>query len=196
MNKKINSKDLITIGIFTMLILGVAFVAPVIGAIPGMYLMRTPAAALFTGPLYLLYITKVKKPYCVTITGIICGSVMGLLSFGSIPMFLINVACFILADLIAGIGKYVNKLYNGLSYIVLGFWTFAQDGAFWYMRDFMIKFTESVAGANSDFLNGILVLITKENLILVLITTLVCSIVSVAFSNMLLKKHFKKAGII
>ena len=195
MKNKITSKDLISVGIFTVLILVIACVAPVIGAIPGMYLMRTPAAALLCGPIYLLYITKVGKPLCITVTGIICASVMGLLSFGSVTMFLINLVCFIVAEIIAYIGKYKSKFWNSLSYIVLGFWTFAQDGAFWYMKDFMVEFTSGV-NAPEGFLEGILKLITPQNLVFVLIMTLVCSCLSVVFSNMMFKKHFKKAGII
>ena len=193
--EKINGKDLITIGIFTLLILVVASVAPILGIIPGMYLMRTPAVALLCGPVYLLYVAKTKKPFCITITGLICASVMGLLSFGSFPMFAINLACFLAAELIACIGKYKSKLFNAISYVVLGFWTFAQDGAFWYMKDFMLEFSHN-AKMDEAWLNMIVKLLTVQNLIMVLCVTLVCSIVSVIFSNILFKKHFKKAGII
>ena len=195
MKNRINSKDLISVGIFTTLILLIACIAPAIGAIPGMYLMRTPAVALLCGPIYLLYISKVGKPFCIIITGVICGGVMGLLSFGSVTMFLLNVICFVLAEITASIGKYKSKLWNSLSYIVLGFWTFAQDGAFWYMKDFMISFTNSI-NPPEGFLDGILTLITPQNLVFVLVVTLFFSILSVIFSNMLLKKHFKKAGLV
>ena len=192
---KFTSKDLINIGIFTLLILVVASVAPILGAIPGMYLMRTPVAALLCGPIYLLYVAKVKKPFCITITGVICAVLMGLVSFGSIPMFLINLACFILAEIVASIGKYKSMLFNSLSYLVLGFWTLAQDGAFWYMKDFMIEYSLS-AGIGEDWLNMVLGLLTVQNLIMVLVLTLISSLLSVVFSRFLFRKHFKKAGLV
>ena len=192
---KITSKDLITIGIFTTLILLVACVAPILGIIPGMYLMRTPAVALFCGPVYLLYIAKTKKPFCILITGIICSAVMGLLSFGSFTMFLLNLLCFILAEIVASFGKYKSMLFNSISYVVLGFWTFAQDGAFWYMKDFMLEYSHSV-NMDESWLNNIVSLLTIQNLIFVLCTTFVCSCLSVLFSRILFKKHFKKAGLI
>ena len=192
---KFTSKDLINIGIFTLLILVVASVAPILGAIPGMYLMRSPVAALLCGPIYLLYVAKVKKPFCITITGVICAVLMGIVSFGSIPMFLINLACFILAEIVASIGKYKSMLFNSLSYLVLGFWTLAQDGAFWYMKDFMIEYSIN-AGIGEDWLNMVLGLLTVQNLIMVIVLTLVSSLLSVVFSRFLFKKHFKKAGLV
>lgn len=195
MKNKITGKDLVSIGIFTLLMLVVATIAPILGAIPGMYLMRTPVAALLCGPVYLMFVARVKKPFCITIMGLICAGIMGLLSFGSVPMFLMNLACFILADIIAGIGKYNSMVFNSISYIVLGFWTFAQDGAFWYMKDFMIEFTRN-AGMEEAWLTSTLKLFTVTNLIIVLIITLLSSILSVIFTKKLFKKHFKKAGII
>ena len=193
--KKITSKDLITIGIFTLFILVIASIAPVLGIIPGMYLMRTPAAAFLCGPIYLLYVAKVKKPFCITITGLICAAIMGLLSFGSFPMFAINLTCFILADIIAGIGKHKSMLWNSISYIVLGFWTIGQDGAFWYMKDFMIDVTIK-SGMGEDWLNGILILITPQNLVFVIVATFVASLLSILFARLILKKHFIKVGIV
>ena len=195
MKNKITGKDLVSIGIFTLLMLVVATIAPILGAIPGMYLMRTPVATLLCGPVYLMFVARVKKPFCITIMGLICAGLMGILSFGSIPMFLINLTCFIIADIIAGIGKYTSMTFNSISYIVLGFWTFAQDGAFWYMKDFMIEFTRN-SGMEEEWLTSTLKLFTVTNLIIVLAITLLASILSVVFSRKLFKKHFKKAGLI
>ena len=192
---KITGKDLVSIGIFTLLMLAVATIAPILGVIPGMYLLRTPVVALLCGPVYLLFVARVKKPFCITIMGLICAGIMGILSFGSVTMFLINLTCFILADIIAGFGKYKSMVFNSASYIVLGFWTFAQDGAFWYMKDFMIEFTRN-SGMGEEWLISTLKLFTSTNLIIVLVITMIASIMSVVFSKMIFKKHFKKAGLI
>ena len=194
MKNRITGKDLVSIGIFTLLMLVVATIAPILGAIPGMYLMRTPVAALLCGPVYLMFVARVKKPFCITIMGLICAAVMGLLSFGSVTMFLMNLACFVVADIIAGIGKYSSMTCNSISYIVLSFWTFAQDGAFWYMKDFMIEVTRK-SGMDEAWLTQTLELFTVTNLIIVLALTLLAAILSVIFSKKLFEKHFKKAGL-
>ena len=85
--------------------------------------------------------------------------------------------------------------FNSISYIVLGFWTFVQDGAVWYMKDFMIEFTRN-SGMEEEWLTSTLKLFTVTNLIIVLAITLLASILSVVFSRKLFKKHFKKAGLI
>ena len=195
MENKLNGKDFITIGIFTLFMLIVASVAPVLGLIPYMYLMRTPFVALLCGPIYLLYIARVQKPFAISVMGLICASIMGLLCFGSFPMFMINMICFIFAEMIARTGKYKDLRINSLSYLVLGFWTTGQDLAFWYTKDFMLEYSKQ-AGMDNNWLEKTLSLVTTGNLIIVLVTTFICSCLSVLFANKLLKKHFIKSGII
>ena len=195
MNTKLNSKDLINIGVFSAIYLLVILVISGIVVTPILQILMMPLMALFTGPVYLLYLAKVGKFGAVTITGLLGSALVGLLVYGNVYCFLVNVLFFIAADLIAYSGKYKNSKLNNLSFLVVSFWTIGEAGLPWAAGEFFYDLSIK-SGYTVQWADGVKALATPLNLVLMIIAVIACGVVSILFSNRLFKKHFKKAGII
>ena len=118
MNKGLSVKDLVTTGIFTALV----FVFILIG---GMFFATNPVLTFFmpagsgllAGPAFLLMIAKVQKRWSLSIMGV----VIGILWFvtGMHWAFVLGYLLMaIVADFVAGAGKYRSKKLNSLAYIL------------------------------------------------------------------------------
>ena len=192
---KLNSKDYINIGIFTTLFFISNILVSSLIVTPFMQYVMMPLIALVTGPIYILYVSKIKKFGAITIVGIFCSLVIGLLVFGSIPACIINLIIFLLAELIAYLGKYKDFKYIALSYIVVSFYTIGEVGLIWYARDSYYNISIQ-SGISSEFTQKILDLGSYTTLFIMIICVIICSILSIILSKKLFNKHFKKLGII
>ena len=193
--KKMTSKDLINIGVFSLLLIIAISIGFSITFTPIIQFLRMPVSAFLGAPIFLLFVAKTQKPFSVLILGIICSVIVGGLMFGSAIYALVCFACFLVAEIILYIGKYKNLRINELAYIFCSFWPFGAYGIWWYDTDRCVEL--SLAGSYSqEFVNGILELITPTSCVLVLISTAVGAVLGILFTRRLFKKHFKKAGII
>ena len=193
-NMKLKSKDLILIGIFTALLYAVSMLTAFVAVVPVGTIISGAVYGLLAAPIYMLYISKIKKPFVITITGIFC-SLMGLMSFTKISIALITFVFFVLADVIASIKKYQSYKFNTISYLVFSLWTLGIQGAYWYMQDFMVEFSLS-SGMEQSWLDTMVKLATPLNFVIMVLTTLVCAYIGTLFAKLMFKKHFKKAGIV
>lgn len=111
-------KDLVTTGIFTALF----FVFTMVGSIlfapnPVLTYLMPFGAALLTGPVYLLLISKVQKRGPIVILGIIMGALM--LITGMYWMWSVfYVVMAVLADFVAGLGRYRSSRLNTVSFAI------------------------------------------------------------------------------
>ena len=191
---KLKSKDLILIGIFTVLLYIVSLLVAFVAIVPVGTIASGAVYALLAAPIYMLYISKIKKPFAITITGVLC-SLMGLMSFTKVSIAIITFLFFIAADIIAGAKKYESYKWNTLSYMVFSLWTLGIQGAYWYMQDFMVEFSLQT-GMEHAWLDTMIKLATPLNFAIMVLATLICAYIGSLFAKILLKKHFKKAGII
>ena len=192
--EKLKAKDLITIGIFTVLLYAISLIVAFIGFTPLSSMFASPLYALLAGPVFMLYIMKVKKPLAITITGIFC-ALLCFVSFANPIMAIIALVCFVISDFIASRGKYNSLKMNTVSYLVFSLWSIALNGGYWYMQDFMVEMSLSY-GMEQAWLDKMVELATPLNFILMTVGTLICAYIGVIFAKVLFKKHFKKAGII
>ena len=195
MNNKLNTKDLINVGIFTALYLVAMIIVSGIVVVPILQILMLPIMALICGPIYLLYIAKVGKPFSVLITGFIGSLFVGLLVYSNVQCFLINMFFVILAEIIVNIGKYKNMKLNYLSYIVMSFWPIGEAGLPWIATKYFHELSV-ISGYSEEWASGVDALATPLNLVLMIIATIICAIISIQFSNKMFKKHFRKAGLI
>ena len=192
---KLTSKDLINIGIFSAIYMLVCVAISGIVITPILQLLMTPLIALLTGPIYFLYIAKTQKPFCILITGLLFSVLVGLLVYGNVICFVLNFTCFVAAEIAAYIGKYKNFKLNMLSYTFASFSALVEAALFWYMPDFIYNLALET-GYSQSWVDGVVALTTPTNLALVIAGVIVCAIISSLASRSILKKHFKKAGII
>ncbi len=193
--KKLEVKDFVSIGIFSALFIVFVVIVSILQVVPILSLGMPAMVALFTGPVYLLFVARTGKPFSISILGLIVSLIIGLLFFGSIYIFLFNFVFFIIADLIASMGKYKSFTMNLISYIVLSLWVFGESGAYWVAQDWMLEKTVQ-SGYTPESAEAIFAMATTTSLIIFIIITLVFATISGLVAKVMFKKHFKRAGII
>ena len=193
--KKLNSKDLINIGIFTAIYIALMIIVSGFVITPVLQLLMMPVMALLGAPVYLLYIAKVGKFGAITITGFLFSALVGLLVYANVYCFLVNFVFFVIAEIIAFIGKYKSKKLNMLSYIIAMFSTIGEAGLPWVAQEYFHELSVA-SGYSEEWASGLDKLATPLNLALMIGGTVICAIISCVFAKNIFKKHFKKAGIV
>ena len=189
---KLNTKDLINVGIFTALYLVASCFPSAIRFVPFLHLAMAPLVALITAPIFLLYLAKVPKPFAITICGVICSSLVGLLVYANIYSFIICLMIFLLAEFVAYLNKY--KKFK-MSFYIASFWTLGVGGISFFFPNYFIELSVN-GGYEKVWAEGCVAISTPLNFILVILATIICSFISIKFTERLFKKHFKKAGIV
>ena len=192
--KKLNIKDLVTIGIFTALF----FVFQLIGAFP---LMMNPATmffmpfgiALLCGPVILLLLAKVAKRGSLIIVGIV-NSIIWFVTGMHWGMVVGYTLMGIIADFIAGIKDYKSIKLNILAYALF---CLGPTGSFivYFIDPSAWAATMLNNGTSIEVIKGMNAVAASWVLPAILIGTLLIATFSGMIGKKLLKKQFEKAGI-
>lgn len=191
------TKDIITTGIYTALY----FVFLCLGTLLSVLLAYSanmkyaPAfIALLAGTVYMLLIAKTKKFGCLILMSAVISVfffMSGLFAFSFLP----NLICGILADIIAKFGKYENKLYNLISYIVFSFGNLGPVIMMWVVRDAYIEHLVAI-GKDTSYINEVMVNFDFSNVAWLSLTIIIGGLLGGLFGQYMLKKHFNKAGMV
>ncbi len=196
MDTKMQTRDYISSGILSLIFMVVTFIVGAITqAIPATFLLMPMFVAIFTGPIFMLYVAKIPKRGAITILGLISG----IISFVG-GMFWMMAAFFVVlgiaADFICSIGKYKSFKWN-----LLGFAIFAISPSGGHVAMFFLQsqFGEFMAskGDVSMYEGGInFVAQNWWAAMLIIIGSMVCGIVGGLIGKAMMKKHFERAGIV
>lgn len=188
---KLQTKDLITVGIFTAIYFVIFFAVAMIGYIPIFYVLLPLILPIFAGIPFMLFLTKVKTFGMVTIMGTILGTLMLLTGHTYVPV----VFCFgfgLLADLIFKVGKYQSKNLSILGYSVFSMWIVGMLVPFWIMRDSFEKMMLDSMGV--EYTNASMALFDQFSFSFP-IMAIVGGFIGGILGFKMLSKHFKRAGI-
>ena len=194
MNKGLSVKDLVTTGIFTALV----FVFILIG---GMFFATNPVLTFFmpagsgllAGPAFLLMIAKVQKRWSLSIMGV----VIGILWFvtGMHWAFVLGYLLMaIVADFVAGAGKYRSKKLNSLAYILFSLGSTGSYILFFVDPNGWAQ-TMLGNGTEQSYIDTMQATANTGILIAMFAAVLITSAISAFVGCKLLKKQFEKAGI-
>lgn len=194
MNKGLSVKDLVTTGIFTALV----FVFILIG---GMFFATNPVLTFFmpagsgllAGPAFLLMIAKVQKRWSLSIMGV----VIGILWFvtGMHWAFVLGYLLMaIVADFVAGAGKYRSKKLNSLAYILFSFGSTGTYILFFVDPNGWAQ-TMLGNGTEQSYIDTMQATANTGILVAMFAAVLITSAISAFVGCKLLKKQFEKAGI-
>ncbi len=195
-NNKLQTRDFISVGIFSLIYAVVAFV---IGGIAQMTPVTFPfmpmIVALFTGTVFMLYVAKIPKRGAISILGIIAGILIFITGmFWMMSVFFVGLG--IIADLICASGKFKSFKKNMAAYCLFAL---SPMGAYIPIALMPAQFDEFMnkKGDFSSF-SGVVDAIGANwwALPLMLLGTLVCAVIGGYIGKKLLKKHFEKAGIV
>ncbi len=194
--EKLLTKDYISMGIFSLIYAVVAFV---IGGIAQMTPVTFPfmplIVALFTGTIFMLYVTKIPKRGSVTVLGIIAAIILFLTGmFWTMSLFFVVFG--VIADLICASSKYRSFKKNLIAYCFL---SLSPIGAYAPMVLMPKQFSEFLSKkGNVEAFADVINRISTSYWILpaMIIGTIICAIIGGLIGKKLLNKHFKKAGIV
>lgn len=192
--KGLSVKDLVTTGIFTALL----FVFTMIGGVffatnPALTFFMPAGSALLCGPIYLLMVAKVQKPWSVTILGILIGIiwfVTGMHWAFALGYMLMG----FVADLVARSGEYKSKKINSLSYLLFSLGGTGSYIVFFIDPDGWAK-TMLGNGTEQAYIDTMRATGNAGIMIAMFVTTLLTASLSAFVGCKMLKKQFEKAGI-
>lgn len=187
------TKDIITTGIYTALY----FVFLCLGTLLSVLLAYSanmkyaPAfIALLAGTVYMLLIAKTKKFGCLILMSAVI-SVFFFMSGHFAFSFLPNLISGILADIIAKFGKYENKLYNLISYIVFSFGNLGPVIMMWVVRDAYIEHLVAI-GKDTSYINEVMVNSDFSNVAWLSLTIIIGGLLGGLFGQYMLKNTLIK----
>jgi hypothetical protein len=192
--EKLVIKDLVTIGVFTVIYFVLMFLSGMVGMVPILYLAYPTLAGIITGIVIMLFMAKVQKPWGLFILGLICGFIV--IAMGNTYVILIHVAISMaIAELLRKKGEYKSFKCNMLSFAVFNTWICGFLMQILLAKDKVIGLAET-RGMGHDYIMKLIALVNYRSMILVYIGAIVGGIVGAYIGKVFLKKHFEKAGIV
>ena len=192
MEKKLQAKDLIRIGIFTAIYFVVMFAVGMLGYIPILFIMLPVIVPIVMGIPFMLFLTKVRKFGMVTIMAVLLGLLMFATGHTWLPAAT-GLICGVLADLIFKAGKYQSFKNTVFGYAVFSIWIMGAMLPMWLMRE---SYFEYIRGSMGDeYASTILTLTPHWMAIVVVAVAFVAGIAGAFVGRAVLKKHFERAGI-
>lgn len=192
--EKLRIKDLVTIGVFTVIYFVLFFVAGMVGIVPILYLAYPTLAGIITGIVAMLFMAKVQKPWGLFLLGLICSLIV--LAMGNTYIIVIHaVISMVIAELLRKKGEYRSFKYNMLSFAIFNTWICGFLMQILLAKDKVIELAET-RGMGHDYIMKLITLLNFRSMILVYIGAIVGGILGAYIGKVFLKKHFEKAGIV
>lgn len=193
MNNKLQAKDLINVGLFTVLyfVLGCCVAIP-IGMVPIFLPILGALWVIITGIPFMLFLTRVKKFGMVTLMAILSGILMVLTGMGyfGVPC---GIVFGFLGDMIIKSGNYQSMKKGMIGYAVFSLWMIGTYIPMYFMVEqsrasFASQFSE-------EYADKVMSVMPMWSFVLVALSIIVCALIGAKLGQSLLKKHFIKAGI-
>lgn len=195
MNKnKLNAKDFINIGIFSVLYFIMFFVSGMMGYIPVFSVLIPLVLGILGGIPFVLFLTKTQKFGAVTIMGILV-SVLCFLMGQSWISIIFGIVFGLLADLILKAGHYRSVKHTVIGYAVFTEWVVGSMLPMWIMRDVFFESYRNNGGTD-EYIDAVMALTANWMLPVVFLLGIVGGIIGAFVGKAVLKKHFVKAGIV
>ena len=194
MNKKIQAKDLINVGIFTAIMFVVCMAVAMLGYIPIFIPLLTVLVPIIGGIPFMLFLTKVKKFGLVTIMATLCGIIMGIMGMGGIFALATGPIFGLLADFVLKSGEYRSAKKSVLGYGIFSMWLIGNYLPIVLTRDNYYEML--LSGYGQEYADTLMRYIPDWSLIVLLAACFVSGIIGALLGKALLKKHFVRAGIV
>ena len=193
MKEKLQAKDLINVGLFTVLyfVLGCCVAIP-IGFVPIFLPVLGALWTLITGIPFMLFAVRAKKFGMVTLMAILSGALMGFtgMGFWGVPM---GVIFGFLGDKLMQSGAYKSAKKTILGYGVFSLWMVGTYIPMYFMVE--QSRADFAAGFGEEYADRVMSVMPTWSIVLVIAGIFGCAILGGLLGKAILKKHFVKAGI-
>ena len=192
-SKKMDVKDLINAGLFTILIAFATMISSFVGLLPFLMPFIPVFVGIITGPIFMLYCTKIRKPGMFFICEILCGALYGLTGHG-----LWTILSYGIGGLI---GEFLLKKgnYKSINYARLAV-SFASISCFGQMLPMYISreaYREMlIVQYGPEFTEECLKWMPMWSFFPILIIAVIAAFAGCTIGIKMLKKHFVKAGMV
>ena len=113
--KKLKTKDFVTIGVFAVIYVVIIFALGMIGFLPVLYLVYPALLGIVSGTVIMLFMAKVQKPWAVLILGMLSFAIFNTWICGSLMQMLWAREKYIEIAMVMG-EEYVNALIKLVTY--------------------------------------------------------------------------------
>lgn len=191
---KFKVRDLVNAGVFSLLVVVATWCGGMIGFVPVLMPLVPFACGLISGPVFMLYSTKINKFGMILIMGVVFGLVFSLSGHGAIVFPLIIIFSLI-SEFILKKGGYKSVKYARLSYIVFMLFGAANLIPMYIARDsYRLSLIEQ--GYGEEYTDKLLSVMPTWSFAPVVILGLIGGYIGCTIGIKVLNKHFKKAGMI
>ncbi len=193
MDNKLNTKDLINIGIFTALYFAVVIIMAFIGYIPILMVIMPALCALVGALPFMLFLTKAKKFGMVTVMGILLGLISFLMGRPWLSV-LLGACAGLLADLCLRAADYRNVKTAWLGCGIFSLWIvgMALPMFFGYRDAYMMSLR---SGYGDAFVDSLIRYTPSWMFYALTATIFLGGLIGGVIGYGVLKKHFAKAGM-
>lgn len=191
--KKISGKDLINIGIYTVLYFVILSVAGALGYIPIFIPLMAIFVPLLGGIPFMLFLTKVNKFGMLLIMGTLIGILMfvGGMGYWTLPVAIVT---SLFAELVLKSGAYKSAKKSVLTCGVFNLWILGNFVPFYIGAEtYYATLTERFGLAYAETLRSFMPLWVLPILVVV---AFAFGIIGGLIGRALCKKHFQRAGIL
>lgn len=191
--RTIDAKDLINLGLFTVLYFILVIAASMLGFIPIFIPLLAVICPFIGGIPFMLYLTRVKKFGLISLMGLLMGILM--LVGGMGPWSILTGAVFgLLADLTLQSGDYASASRSVLGYGIFSMYTIGNFIPIVINRDGYYQGLVN-GGYGKEYADRLMSYMPSWILPVLLVTCFVFGILGGLLGRRLLRKHFIKAGI-
>lgn len=191
---KLKIKDLVTIGIFFVIYFVVMFGVGMIGIVPILFLIYPSILGIVSGVIIMLFMAKISKPWALFILGMLSPLIM--FAMGHSYVVVVGSLVFIgLAEFFFRKGEFKSFKYNTISFAFFNCWISSSLMQMLLAKEKYIAIHEK-AGVDPSYFPKLEALISWPSIMLVIIGAFIGGIIGAFIGKKMLKKHFKKAGIV
>ena len=195
-NNSLQTKDYISIGVFSLIYFVIAFgIGGIAQMTPVTFPLMPMIVALFAGSIFMLYTAKIPKKGAVSILGILAGILLFITG-----MFWMMSAFFVvfgfIADYIISSGDFKSFRRNLTAYCIFAL---ASMGAYIPMVIMPVQFDKFMQRkGNFSSFAGVIKSIGFNwwAIPAMILGTIICGAIGGFIGKKLLRKHFEKAGIV
>lgn len=190
---KLGIKDLINVGLFSVIYFIAFTIAGMLGYIPIFVVFLPFVAGVLGGIPFVLFVIKEHKIGAVTLMGLIV-SLLTFLVGQSWISIVFGFVFGLIADIIMRSGEYKNWLKNVIGYCVFTLWTVGTMLPMWLMRDDFFQNYRNNGGTDA-YINSVMELTPNYMIGVIIVLGIVGGLIGALIGKKVLKKHFEKAGI-
>lgn len=188
---KLSMKDIIIASVLGVICIAIRFLFMILGGIlPVAWFASHMFDAIFIGPVYMLIVAKTRRTGPVFVISVVTGIIF---ISAAISIIVSEIISGILAELALRKGRFENKFWIMVSYVLFSFGFIGDFYLLWFHKESFLKYSENFM--NAEYLGALSRLVSVPTMVFIIISILIGSLAGGFLGFKLMKKHFVKAGV-